>query len=176
MNKNEFFKYLEDDSLQLKDDDNAAFAQLLDEVASLDTPQPDQTYWNNFNSSLQKRIDALPTRRRISFRLLFTPILATAAIVLLFLLLKPESQGLPGLEGLNNEELQLASLVYEDLSFYDEDTTEDSWSLGLDQLSEKDLEILIDSVDHGTGAGPLYSLDPASFNADEFHSLWKSEG
>jgi len=177
MDKKEFFKYLEDDSLHLQDGDNKAIAQLLKEVEDLDTPQPDQALWNQFNSRLQSRIDALPHRRFSSwFRAPALAILA-AAVVLAFFLFRPNQEASPWvLDNFSHDELQVVSLIYQDTEFYDEDTPSENWSLELDDLGEKGMEILMESVESSAGMGPLYGLDPATFDTVEFQSLWKSEG
>jgi hypothetical protein len=173
MSKQRFYDYLDDPSKLPDDPESAELANLLKEVSDLETPDPGQAYWNQFNSRLQQKLDGRKARRRRGILPAWAlGIASLAAAVLLAVWFIPgptslendQSAETTSLEALDDDALLLLGQVYE--------TSFDSADY---QLDEANINLLVDTFTAPTEAG-WFEEDFTSFDAEAFIALWETEG
>ena len=160
MKKQDFYDFLDKSPTGEADSD---LVHLLKEVEQLDTPDPGQEYWNNFNSRLQQKLE-VPEKRSI-WRWFGAPIwgsLAAAAVmVFVFWPKGTEVDVVPSIEDMNAQELALLADVYVP---FEEEVSYD--------LNDADADLLLENYSFGDDPGLL----DTDFDAETFKSLWQTEG
>lgn len=169
MSKKEIFDYLDNQDNTPQDPEAVEMANLLREIETMEIPDPGQDYWNNFNARLNQKLEQPP---KASFAWLKWPAWGAAfaafALILFFNIspkpADPQLQEPPSFDNLSSESFALLSDIY--LSDDEDDTYE---------LAESELDTFINEL-NPYDQSPLIEMDLNNFDANEFKTLWQTEG
>jgi len=170
MDKKAFYAHL-DQPGHSADNDPDGLADLLAQVAELTDTQPDDAYWRQFNTRLQRRLQQEPRPRPPWYARLFRPaVLAgfagvcTALVVVLLVL--PRNTAAPSLAALDDAQLHLLARLY---TPYAEEPGAET------DFAPADLDLLLDVLEETPGFH-LYENPDDLPDADTLKDLWNLEG
>jgi len=171
MNKHEFFDRLDHPNRPPSDQATRELADLLQEVETLESPDPGPDYWNRFNQRLQTRLDRRPPKRRFRRLWLDLPLglAAAAALVLTLVVLAPwrgDTPDMRRIDNLDGAELAILSELYEPLA---------EPLPGAPAASSTDWDLLLELYE--PAAPDVFANDTwRDVDPDELANLWNREG